>query len=62
MAVLHPSHTVILLVTMTADTQQPRDFVEWLRKQQPIRILDHEFNDFTDQSRDNLDAVFGRPD
>jgi hypothetical protein len=48
-AVLHPGPRVIVLTTLTSDTQPSRDFVEWLRKQQPIKILDQEFNDFTDQ-------------
>ena len=61
-AVLHPTPTIIALVTMTSDTQPSRDFVEWLRKQRPIKILDQEFNDFTEQCQDGLDFVFGEPD
>ena len=61
-AILHPTPTVIALITMTSDTQPSRDFVEWLRKQQPIKILDEEFNDLTDQCQDGLDLLFGEPD
>jgi hypothetical protein len=61
-AVLHPGPKMIALTTMTSDSQPSRKFVEWLRQRQPIRILDQEFTDFTDQCHDNLDAVFGEPD
>ena len=61
-AVLHPGRKMIALTTMSSDTKPSRDFVEWLRAQRPVNILDQEFNDFTDQCRHNLDAIFGTTD
>jgi len=61
-AVLHPTPTIIALTTFGSDTRPSRDFVEWLRKQQSLKILDQEFNDFTSQCEDDLDHVFGAPD
>jgi hypothetical protein len=59
LTVVVPTPSCILIGMRSKDTEPPRTFVEWLRRNQDIRILDQDFNDFTMEANDNLDFVFG---
>ena len=59
LTVVVPTSTCILIGMRSKDTAPPRAFVQWLRSHQDIRILDQNFNDFTEEANDNLDFVFG---
>jgi len=54
-----PSPTCILIGMRSTDPAPVRAFVQWLRDHQDIRILDQEFNDFTQEAKENLDFIFG---
>lgn len=62
-----PSNVILVHVTPdrirvsheTTEVQVVRRFVEWLRAQCPLRVLDYEFNDLTDYCKDDLAFLFG---
>jgi hypothetical protein len=54
-----PTPTCILIGMRGTDPEPVRAFVQWLRDNQDIRILDQDFNDFTEEASENLDFVFG---
>jgi hypothetical protein len=58
LTVVAPTPRRILLAYRNMDTGPARAFVQWLRSQQDIRILDQDFNDFTQEAKD-LDFIFG---
>jgi hypothetical protein len=57
--VVAPTASRILLAFRSTDTAPARAFVRWLCAHRQIRILDHDFNDFTTESLHNLDFLFG---
>lgn len=57
--VVFPSPTRILIGVRTTDTGHVRELIEWLREQQPLKIMDSEFNDLTPRCEDDLDYLFG---
>ncbi|HEU0036412.1 MAG TPA: hypothetical protein VFQ53_37625 [Kofleriaceae bacterium] len=57
-AIVLPTARRIAINVPGSDPMPARRFVEWLRARQAFRVLDHDFNDFTDQSTD-LDFIFG---
>jgi hypothetical protein len=59
LTVVAPTPKRILLAYRNMDTAPARAFVRWLRSQQDVRILDQDFNDFTQDVKDDLDFVFG---
>ena len=40
-------------------TEPARRFVEWLRSQYPVKVMDDEYNDLTEQCAQSLDVLFG---
>jgi hypothetical protein len=59
LTIVAPTASRILLAFRSADTAPARAFVQWLRERLQIRILDEDFNDFTTESLNNLDFLFG---
>ena len=59
LTIVAPTASRILLAFRGTDTAPARAFVQWLRERLQIRILDHDFNDFTTESLNNLDFLFG---
>jgi len=59
LTVIAPTPRRILLAYRNMDTVPARAFVRWLRSQRDIRILDQDFNDFTEEATRDLDFIFG---
>ena len=59
LTIVAPTPRRILLAYRNMDTSPARAFVRWLRSQQDIRILDQDFNDFTQEATGDLDFIFG---
>lgn len=59
--VVFPSSTRILIGVRTTDVAPAREFVEWLRGDLPLKIMDNEFNDLTAKCQTDLDYLFGTP-
>src|SRR5689334_3281425 len=59
LTIVAPTTSRVLLAFRSGDTAPARAFVQWLRERVELRVLDLDFNDFTKESLNNLDFLFG---